>query len=220
MKAFIISLSKIEQSIKSAIAMINPLQAMGFDVELFEGTYGPDAIHLVTHENRKLHPTDHFENPIVNTIRLSGPGAIGCFYSHFRLWKKCVELNEPIYIFEDDVNFIRSYVPVQFNEVLILVLGSWTDIYSQDPNSVLADTPQALPFLGVCIPGTPGYAITPVAALKLLNAFSTTYTASDAAIRQSIVNIQIYSHLIGVANTDKLSLTATSQYWDQCKGAL
>jgi hypothetical protein len=52
--------------------------------------------------------------------KLSRPGVIGCFYSHYNLWKKCVELKEPIMIFEDDVKFYRGYHPVEFDGVLIL----------------------------------------------------------------------------------------------------
>ncbi|HAW05862.1 MAG TPA: hypothetical protein DCW83_14340 [Saprospirales bacterium] len=33
-------------------------------------------------------------------------GEIGCVLSHYKLWKKCVELNEPILILEDDVDIL------------------------------------------------------------------------------------------------------------------
>lgn len=32
----------------------------------------------------------------------SRPGAQGCWHSHFRLWRQCVELNEPIVVLEHD----------------------------------------------------------------------------------------------------------------------
>src|SRR3990167_4579570 len=35
--------------------------------------------------------------------KLSG-GELGCFASHYLLWQKCVELNHPIVVMEDDVN--------------------------------------------------------------------------------------------------------------------
>jgi glycosyl transferase family 25 len=35
--------------------------------------------------------------------RLAG-GELGCFASHYLLWQKCVELNQPIVVMEDDVN--------------------------------------------------------------------------------------------------------------------
>jgi glycosyl transferase family 25 len=43
---------------------------------------------------------------------LSG-GELGCFASHFLLWQRCVELNEPIVVMEDDVTIDES-----FNEAL------------------------------------------------------------------------------------------------------
>jgi GR25 family glycosyltransferase involved in LPS biosynthesis len=33
---------------------------------------------------------------------------IACFLSHYRLWKKCIEMNEPIFVFEDDAVFIDT----------------------------------------------------------------------------------------------------------------
>jgi glycosyl transferase family 25 len=39
-------------------------------------------------------------DPIHNTHITSGE--VGCFISHYILWKKCIELDEPIIIFEDD----------------------------------------------------------------------------------------------------------------------
>jgi GR25 family glycosyltransferase involved in LPS biosynthesis len=216
MKAFIIHLSKIEASAHTARAMVDPLASMGFDVALFEGTYGDDAVELAASEGRTLHPIDQEGNPTPDTIRTRGPGALGCFYSHYRLWQKCVELDEPIWIFEDDVKFIRPYYPVPFDDVLITVLGSWKRMYErdvyQDPNC----EPHAQEYYSACVPGTPGYAITPSAAKKLLQTFQNTFTASDCAIRKSVVDIKVHSHIMGVALTDKegkKSLT-NSTYWN------
>jgi GR25 family glycosyltransferase involved in LPS biosynthesis len=216
MKAFVIYLPKIETSAFTARQMVQPLSDMGFQVEMFEGTYGDDALVLAATEGRTLHATDQDGNPTPNTIRTRGAGAIGCFYSHYRLWQRCVELNEPIWIFEDDVRFIRPYHAVEFEEILITVLGSWKRMYEQDVYEEPALEPQARPYPGACVPGTPGYAITPRAARKLLKEFQHTFTASDCAIRRSVVDIKIHSHIMGVALTDKdgkMSLT-NSSYWD------
>ncbi|CAV27221.1 Glycosyltransferase [Vibrio atlanticus] len=35
--------------------------------------------------------------------RVAVPGEIGCYSSHYLAWEKCIELNQPIIIFEDDV---------------------------------------------------------------------------------------------------------------------
>jgi hypothetical protein len=37
------------------------------------------------------------------------PGARGCFHSHFGLWQHCVDLKEPIVIFEHDAKVVRSW---------------------------------------------------------------------------------------------------------------
>lgn len=216
MKAFVIYLPNIESSAHTARQMVKPLKDMGFDVTLFEGTYGDDALKLAQSEGRTLHPIDQEGNPTPDTIRTRGAGALGCFYSHYRLWQKCVELNEPIWIFEDDVKFIRPYHPVAFDEVLITVLGSWKRMYERDIYQEPKERPHAQEFPSACVPGTPGYAITPCAAQKLLTEFKNTFTASDCAIRRSVVDIKIHSHIMGEALTDKdgkKSLT-NSTYWD------
>lgn len=210
MKAFIISLSKIESSIITAKAMIEPLQSYGFDVELFEGSYGNEMPSLFKEQGRTFHPTDHRERPSKATRKTTGPGAMGCFYSHYRLWEKCIELDEPIWVFEDDIEFIRPYYPVEFEEVLITVPGSWTDIFEVDPYDEPSIEPTALPYTKPCVPGTPGYAITPNGAKKLVEHFAKTYTCSDGAMRSSVIKIQVHSHVMGralVAEDGKVSLT-------------
>lgn len=37
-----------------------------------------------------------------------------CFYSHYNLWKKCLELDEPIIIVEHDANLIKDIDPDTF----------------------------------------------------------------------------------------------------------
>lgn len=41
---------------------------------------------------------------------LNGKGSVGCYLSHFTLWKKCIELNEPILIMEDDIDFANNFM--------------------------------------------------------------------------------------------------------------
>lgn len=214
LKAFVIALPRIKSSMETAEIVLNKLIEYKFDARLFEGTDGDEAVKRAADEGRTLHPTNHFDEPVLRTIRVAGPGAMGCFFSHYRLWEKCVELNESIFIFEDDVNFIRPYYPVEFNEVLITVLGSWYKVYKKDASIITSDVPIAQEFSGPCIPGTPGYAISPIAAKKLLNVFRHTYTASDVAIRKSIVDIKIHSHLMGSAITAKQSLTNSDKMWN------
>jgi GR25 family glycosyltransferase involved in LPS biosynthesis len=215
MKAFIISLSKIPSSYSTALIAKEDLKKSNFEVELFEGTYGNEAKELLIKERRTLHPIDHNGNETRPTFKVSGPGVVGCFYSHYRLWKKCVELNEPIFIFEDDVIVIRNYIPVEFSEVLIVAIGSWSEIYDTDVTQDPTEPPIAKDFDGKCLPGAVGYGITPKAAKKLIKEYSRTFTAADSAVRSSVVNIKIHSHLIGRAKVEKdgkISLTKKKKW--------
>lgn len=250
MKAFIISLSKIESSITSATEVFYTLSRYGFETELFEGTYGPDAAKQFVEEGRTVHPygiktaplsseDDEIFKKTLSKInidnkyiihgvrrvevdessksRITRPGVLGCFYSHYRLWQKCIELDEPIFIFEDDVIFIRPYIPVEFNEVLIVALGK--DLYRTKLEGVYnnpdCNPPAAQQFGRTSMPGAVGYGITPKAAMKLVETYSKTVLPADNAINQFEVNIQIHSHLIGRAALDddgKISLTSAGAW--------
>jgi GR25 family glycosyltransferase involved in LPS biosynthesis len=131
--------------------------------------------------------------------KLSRPGVVGCFYSHYALWQRCVELKEPIMIFEDDVKFYRNYRPVDFESVLILSLGK-SSFLSEPQKSYLEnplDRPSARPWKNFSMPGASGYAITPDAALGLIKFYRPYWYPADNAINQFVCKIQIHNHLMG-----------------------
>lgn len=216
MKAFIINLSKISSSYNSALELQKDLLKIGIESELFEGTYGSDAVKIFQEENRTVHSINFKGNDIDDRgiSKSLRPGVMGCFYSHYRLWKKCVELNEPIMIFEDDVKIIRPYASVEFSEVCITVLGAKKNRkyahYLEDFNN----EPKAEAYHNASMPGTPGYMISPKGASKLLKCYKKTFLPSDNAINQQVVKIQIHNKLIGVANLEKKSLTKASTFWE------
>lgn len=131
--------------------------------------------------------------------KLSRPGVIGCFYSHYNLWSKCVELNEPIMIFEDDVKFFRGYVPVEFDGVLILSLGKSS--YLSEPQKTYLENPSgpaiARKWQNFSMPGASGYAIKPDAALALTKFYRPYWYPADNAINQFVVPLQISTYLMG-----------------------
>jgi GR25 family glycosyltransferase involved in LPS biosynthesis len=131
--------------------------------------------------------------------KLSRPGVVGCFYSHYALWQRCVELNEPIMIFEDDVKFYRNYRPVDFESVLILSLGK-SSFLSEPQKTYLENPtgrPAARPWRNFSMPGASGYAITPDAALGLIKFYRPYWYPADNAINQFVCRIQIHNHLMG-----------------------
>jgi len=218
-KTFIIHLSKIESSLESAIKLQNDLKLIDIDAELFEGTYGSDAEQIFKQENRKIHGINFKGNAIDDRgiIKAQRPGVMGCFYSHYRLWKKCVELNDTICIFEDDVNIVRRLEPVEFEDVLVVALGAVKRKKNAHYLENSVGIPRAENYENASMPGTVGYIITPQGATKLLNRYRNTYLASDNAMNQAVIKIQIHSHLIGEANLAKQSLTKTTKFWNSFK---
>jgi len=215
-KSFIIHLSKIDNSLKTALSLKNQLEKFNMPVELFEGTYGNDAVKIFEKENRlydklgfqTLEEAEKYEH------KSSYPGVKGCFYSHYRLWKKCVEINEPIIIWEDDVVLIRPFKPIIWNDVLILALGfkekAEPYFYLLEKN----EDPRAIKYHDYHIPGTPGYAITPQAAKKLIDRYKNSYLPSDIAMNKKIIDIDIHSQVMGTAIIDeKTSLVRNVKFW-------
>jgi GR25 family glycosyltransferase involved in LPS biosynthesis len=153
-------------------------------------------------EFKKKHRYEIIERQLIgekDVGKLSRPGVIGCFYSHYGLWKKCVELGEPIMIFEDDVKFYRGYTPVGFDGVLILSLGKSS--YMSEPQKSYLENPtgpaQARKWQNFSMPGASGYAITPDAALALTKFYRPYWYPADNAINQFVVPVQISTYLMG-----------------------
>ena len=131
--------------------------------------------------------------------KMRRPGVVGCFYSHYTLWQRCVELNKPIMIFEDDVKFYRGWHPVDWEGVLILSLGKSSFLnepyrtYLENPTG----TPQPMPWRQFSMPGASGYAIKPDAALALVKAYRSWYRPADNAINQELTKLQCHSYIMG-----------------------
>ena len=241
MKAFVISLSLMKSSITPAREVLAQLTAYGFDAELFEGTYGDDAVLLFEKDGRRiadlgiktsvilagdfteLHPEIHLPREVASlNIRMDPrndktfekmmrPGVIGCFYSHYRLWEHCIALDEPIFIFEDDVIFERGYHPVEWDDVLLLCTCKDHDFYRPLLYSPSGE-PRAIPLPRTYMPGSAGYGITPKGARKLVSAYSKEFLPADNAMNVFTVKLQCHTHLMGRAATAEegnVSLTKT-----------
>jgi glycosyl transferase family 25 len=219
-KSFIIYLPAILESLQTAANLKNQLEEFDMPAELFEGTYGNDAVEIFQKENRiydkagfpSLDEAEKYEH------KSSYPGVKGCFYSHYRLWQKCIELNEPIIIWEDDVVLKRPFLPVEWTDVLILALGFKG---MSDPYFHLLEidqTPEALNYNEYHIPGTPGYAITVSGAEKLVKRYKNSYLPSDIAMNKKVVDIKIHSQVMGEAIIDgKVSLVRNLKFWGKFK---
>jgi hypothetical protein len=103
------------------------------------------------------------------------PGAQGCFLSHYLLWQKCIDLNEPIVVLEDDAEVIAPLL--EFNTDYDLIkLHAPTKINRH-------------PTLGNWGAGAFAYWLSPIGARKMIE-FSKTNGAryTDKAIGSSVLN--------------------------------
>lgn len=251
MKAFVINLSTIESSSTSAKLVLEKLIEYGFDAELFEGTYGDEGVHLFKNDKRKLadygiktemvsieeyksrYPDIDFPKDVAGVVfrkpltddpkfpKILRPGVIGCFYSHYRLWQKCIELNESIFIFEDDVIFERGYIPVTWEDVILLCTGKNSYKKTFFEEKLFSPQGDACTYIlpNTSMPGAVGYGITPRGAKKLVEYYKTEMLPADAAMNRFVVKLECHSHLMGRAAIEedgKISLTNSTR-WDKLK---
>jgi len=224
MNSYIICLSKIPESLTTATNLKKQLESFGMPAELFEGTYGNDAVDIMDAQGRTIHPFG-IKGPNPNSTaenqksgKISAPGVRGCFLSHYRLWEKCSDLDQPIIIWEDDIVLTRSYIPVGWKDVLVVALGhpKKSERYLDYLNNPTG-TPGAMPYRNSGMPGCCGYALKPHAARKLVETYANTYLPADNAINQHHVTIEIHNYIMGTALVGKgikKSLTRTS-YWNE-----
>lgn len=202
-QAYIIYLPKYENSIKAANNLKTKLLRYNNNIEinLFEGTYGDTAHQDFIKRDRKVHPWG-IKGPIPAHIERTyyTPGIMGCFDSHYRLWGKCVELDEPIMIFEDDADIIRPYYDVEFEDVLSLVFSHGKKMAKYiDYLENCSGEPKAEFYKQTSMPGNAGYYIKPHAAKILVDEYANTFLPADNAINQKLIKIQIHNYMMGKA---------------------
>ena len=219
MEAYVIGLRKIATSKQSAERVIADLQKFGINAHFWEGTYGNKAVEIFDKEKRQLQPISFKGNPVDDDYTKSAtrPGVMGCFHSHYRLWQKCKSLDEPILIFEDDVLFERGFIPVEWNDVLLVATGKKVheaDYYKEKLYNPTG-TAEAVRFKGKVMPGAVGYALSPQGANKLVKHYKHYYLPADNAMNMNVVDLQCHNYLMGRAATEidgKKSLTKTGMW--------
>ena len=203
MKAFIIYVP-FKKSIEYANSALKSFNGYtGWEPELFEGV----TINTLPKYN-KLYDLKTKKPSRVETmdpLRYSTKKA--CALNHYRLFKQCVEFDEPIAIIEHDSHCIGNWEDASFDDILVLNSISATDqkvlrntrtenlstlkdgvhdikfdmVYRYDPS---LGTPNMMP-------GTAAYAVTPQGARKMIDVYETIgWEQSDHIINTAFVRIQ------------------------------
>jgi glycosyl transferase family 25 len=223
MKAYVIGLTRIPSSFDSAIQVYTQLKEYGLETYFHEGTYGDQVEEIFANEGRILYHTSFKGNPVDDEYKQSCMrlGVMACFHSHYRLWKKCVELDEPILIFEDDVIFEQEWIPVDWEDVLLVATGKsvYKDEWYAEKLYNPVGNPMAVGLNRKVMPGAVGYGLTPQGATKLTEFYDTCFLPADNAMNANVGNLQCHTYLMGRAALDedgKKSLTKTKM-WDKKK---
>ena len=102
-------------------------------------------------------------DPLLNTPLTKGE--VGCFLSHWEVWKKCVEMNEPVMVLEDDARITDNFSMEEIEQYLqtysFLYLG-WKEMDTSVPIDGKVVQP-VYPYW------TLAYVITPESAEILMN---------------------------------------------------
>ncbi|USD32689.1 MULTISPECIES: glycosyltransferase family 25 protein [Vibrio] len=179
MKVFVISLI---ESTERQERIQNTLEAQDIKFEFFNAVDGrkglpEDLINLPDDQHRRIFRS----RPLT-------PGERGCYASHYRLWQKCIELNEPILIIEDDC------LPTHFMKSSLNTLGQmhnrgyeYIRVEPQNGKATLLEEINGSHsvFWHDNRGGTRGYSISPSGAKKLLDKSKRWLCAVDNHIGES-----------------------------------
>ena len=94
-RTYIIRLSDNELSLRLAFEALRTARSLGYDAEYFEGVQNRQQIAEYLLNYQLI--VNHKGGDIATNW-----GTMGCFVSHHKLWRRAVELDEPIVIMEHD----------------------------------------------------------------------------------------------------------------------
>lgn len=106
MKSYVITIVDNELSVEAANRCVESAKLHGIDAEIFKAITPKDnPLEILKKEGM---PTNNLL--LDDTCSKPGP-AICCFLSHYFLWKKSIELNEPILCLEHDAIVVKKLPP-------------------------------------------------------------------------------------------------------------
>lgn len=205
MKAFIIHTVHPKSKHYAQRALDSFRNYKGWEPELFLGV---DTTTLPLYEGRfrlKTKPRSRAADFLRKDPKRY-PVKKSCSFNHYRLFKLCEQLNEPIAVIEHDSHCVGDWKGVKFQDVLVLNARSATKqkalkdytftkdmlqkgvhpinlglLYRHDP--LMADAH--------IMPGTAAYAVTPEGAAKMIKVYETIgWEQSDHIINTGYVKIQ------------------------------
>lgn len=146
MEGYIIYLPGYANSVRWAYNALDSAKKYNWNVQLYPGVDGTKT---------RIQDFDLFVFPLSKKANrlFEKSGVHGCFLSHYHLWKKSIQSNKTIAIFEHDVEFYKPFIMTNFSDVL--KLEGFTEAKPIPP--------------GKWWEGARAYVITPQAAKKIVD---------------------------------------------------
>lgn len=227
MKKFIITLTKSKNSTTLANKRIAQAKEMGIDdIQIFPATDKYDAWERWGNGDMFISNFSLFQRDL--------PSELGTFFSHYDLWKKCIELDENILILEHDVWFKANPNVEQFDsfngDVINLGYPAWGS-NKINPKKIgipnhkyWEELPPGLRLRPIdnteysdqiFLFGAYSYIVTPKGAKKLINNIPDGIEPADVFIAQKRVDIYDYlPHPIIHKNEKSFIQNSIHNEWD------
>lgn len=155
MKHYVITILENEKSVQVADRCIQSGKEYGLEIEKFKAITPKDNPEQIMIDEG-INPSD-FNNDTYSYI----PNMQSCFLSHYMLWKKSVELNEIITIFEHDAVIISKIPEVSFKGCISFGKPSYGRFNTPQPGVQKLMSKQYFP-------GAHGYRVNPQGAAVLI----------------------------------------------------
>lgn len=209
LKSFVIRLNGISTSESLAEDCVESGRNFGLHIEKFDGVYGQENI-------------DYYTNllnvrPWKTKFKKGRLGVKGCFLSHYSLWLKSIELDEPLIIFEHDAVVTQPFpenIYELFDEFLVLdpfnkFNGKYykTHIDAKNNKQKIVEyfSPRERQKYGIEVDypmGLQAYIIKPSAALKLKTTIlENGYYPADVQCNKNIINLETVTLPLASINT-------------------
>ncbi len=186
-KTFVIALKGHQISEQQLQDCLASAEKNKWRLEIFWGIYGNTL-------------TDEDWHRISVVPHIDKEGAKGCFYTHFLLWNKCIELDEPIVVLEHDAVIQKEWTPLEIDNAVIKLHRH----YRKDPENQKWNHP----VVGQWSPSTHAYCINPKLCKILVNAAKKigAYPA-DVFMGRNIIPVQLLGEPELVSRQDSYSTT-------------
>jgi len=182
MKSFVITIMDMPESFRAAEKCIQSGAGYGIEIEMFSAiTPKDDPTQIMQDAGIETHRFIH-DGKYSRTTR-----CMSAFLSHYSLWKKCVEMDEVVLIFEHDA-VVEGNIPTHtldyVSKPMLISFGAPSYGQFKTPPTIGLNNLVSKEYL----PGAHSYMVNPRAAKTLINRSKSSAGPTDTFINKNTFN--------------------------------